>query len=130
MRSRLALKGYDDEIVEVVVGELKRTGDLDDEKFTHFWVESRMHLNPVGDVILRYELKQKGVSSAIIEVALEEKAKDYDEYKVASNIARERFEQLRKLDKRKALKRLYDFLTRRGFSYDIVSKIIGEIVQQ
>lgn len=87
-----------------------------------------MHLNPVGDVVLRHELKQKGVSDSIIEATLEAKAKSYDEYEVAFNMARERFERFKKLDRSKAAKRLYDFLVRRGFKYENVRRIIEELV--
>ena len=127
MRGRLRLKGYDDAIIDGVIDGLKRVGDIDDLKFAKLWVESRMHLNPAGDIVLRQELKEKGIADSIIEATLEEKAKSYDEYEVASSMARERFERLKKLDRRKAMKRLYDFLSRRGFKYETVSRIIDEL---
>lgn len=128
--TRLRLKGYGDEVVAGVVADLKRTGDIDDEKFARFWIESRMHSNPVGDVVLRHELKQKGVADPIIEATLEEKAANYDEYGVAFSMADERFERLKKLDRRKATKRLYDFLLRRGFKFDTVQKVIEKIINE
>ncbi len=124
---RLKLKGYSDSTIAEVVEGLRRSGYIDDEKFARFWVDSRMHLNPVGDVVLRDELKEKGVSESIIEATLKNKADLYDEYEVAFSMARERFERLKKLDRRKASKRLYDFLLRRGFKYDTVHRIIEEI---
>ncbi len=124
---RLKLKGYDDSTITQTVNGLKRRGELDDEKFSRFWVDSRMHLNPVGDCLLRHELKEKGVSDSIIEATLSYKAKTVDEYKVAFSMAKERFERFKKLDRRKAMKRVYDFLLRRGFKYDTVRKIIEEI---
>jgi len=128
IRSRLKLKGYEDELVEDVVVSLKRTGDLDDEKFARFWVESRMHMNPAGDVVLKYELKMNGISDNIIEAALIEKAEKYDEYELALSMAKDRFERLKKLDRRKASKRVYDFLLRRGFKYDNIRRVIENIV--
>ena len=128
IRSRLKLKGYSADIIEGVVEDLKRTGDCDDRKFAALWVESRMHSNPMGDVVLRHELKEKGIADSIIEATLEDKAKNYDEYEVAFSMAKERFARLRKLDRRKALKRLYDFLLRRGFKYDTVRKITEKLI--
>ena len=86
-----------------------------------------MHLNPMGDVVLARELKDKGVSDSIIEAALEAKAKLYDEYEVALNMARDRFERLKRMDRKKSAKRLYDFLIRRGFNYDNVKKVIEQL---
>lgn len=127
IRQRLKLKGYSDSLIESVAGDLRRLGDIDDEKFARFWIDSRMHLNPVGDVILKHELKLKGVSDSIIEATLSQKAKNYDEYEVAFSMAKERFERFRKLDRHKAMKRVYDFLMRRGFRYDTIQRIINEL---
>jgi SOS response regulatory protein OraA/RecX len=44
-------------------------------------------------------------------------------------MAKERFERFKKLDRQKAMKRVYDFLLRRGFKYDVVQKVIEEIVR-
>lgn len=129
IRMRLRLKGYDAGTIDDVVEGLRRLGDIDDDKFARLWVESRMHSNPMGDIVLRRELKEKGVSEPIVDAILEEKSKNYDEYDVALNMARERFKQLSKLDRRKAMKRLYDFLLRRGFRYETVQRIIEELIK-
>ncbi|OGW84248.1 MAG: hypothetical protein A2987_00505 [Omnitrophica bacterium RIFCSPLOWO2_01_FULL_45_10] len=128
LRRRLKEKGHADLLINNCVEDLKRSGDIDDAKFARFWVESRMHLNPVGDVVLKHELKEKGVSDSIIEATLVTKAKSYDEYEVAFSMAKERFERFKKLDRAKAMKRLYDFLYRRGFKYDVIEKIIENIM--
>ena len=127
IRSRLKLKGYGEEVVEDVVESLKRIGELDDEKFARFWVESRMHMNPAGDVVLKHELKGKGVSDSVIEAALSEKAVKYDEYEVAFSMAKDRFERFKKLDRQKAMKRVYDFLLRRGFKYENIRRVVESL---
>jgi len=128
IRSRLKLKGYDNTSIEKIIADLKRIGDIDDVKFARLWIESRMHMNPAGDVVLKYELKEKGVSDSVIEATLNEKAEKYDEYEVAFNMAKERFERFKKLDRQKASKRVYDFLIRRGFKYDTIRKIIESLL--
>ena len=129
MRQRLKLKGYGDDVINSVVDGLKRSGGLDDEKFARFWMQSRMHLNPVGDTVFRRELKLKGISDFVIDATLEEKAAGFDEYKIAFAMAEERYGRLKKLDRRKAMKRLYDFLVRRGFKFDTVQRIVDELIQ-
>ena len=109
IRNRLKLKGYDEAVTEEVVEALKKAGDLDDQKFARLWVESRMHMNPAGDVVLKFELREKGINDSVIEATLSEKADKYDEYEVAFNMAKEQFERLKKLDRKNAMKRVYDF---------------------
>ena len=129
VRDRLKLKGYTGDLIEDIVAGLKKTGEIDDLKFAAFWVESRMHLNPAGDVVLKHELKRKGVEAGIIDQALKSKADNYDEYKIALSMAEEKFRRFSSIDKRKALKRVYDFLLRRGFKYDTVQRILDEMVK-
>jgi len=129
VRDRLKLKGYSAELVEDIVAGLKKAGEIDDFKFATFWVESRMHQNPAGDVVLKHELKRKGVDAGVIAAALKHKADNYDEYTIALPLAEERFKRFGKIDRRKALKRVYDFMLRRGFNYDTVQKIISELTE-
>lgn len=127
IRSRLKLKGYADNLIEDVVASLERAGELNDERFARFWVESRMHMNPAGDVVLKHELKRNGISDSIIEAVLIEKGEKYDEYEIALSMANDRFERFKKLDRQKAMKRVYDFLLRRGFKYDTVRRVIENL---
>lgn len=87
-----------------------------------------MHANPAGDVVLKHELKGRGISSDIIDAALTEKSEKYDEYEVALSMAKDRFERLKKLDRRKATKRIYDFLVRRGFKYDNIRRVVESLI--
>ena len=130
LTSRLEGKGYDAAAVRRVVEDLKTRGMVNDQKFARFWIDSRMHLNPVGDVILKHELRAKGVSDDIIEATLSSRGVGYDEYEVAKAMAVERYRRLEKIDRRKATKRVYDFLLRRGFKYDVIRRIIEELMDR
>ena len=129
LEGRLAQKGFDDETIALVLADLTKAGLVDDAKFARFLVESRMHTNPVGDCVLKHQLKEKGIRTSLIEEALKEKAEAYDEYELALAMARERFERLKKLDRRKATKRVYDFMVRRGFNFDTIRRVIDEIIK-
>ncbi|MBN2453558.1 MAG: regulatory protein RecX [Candidatus Omnitrophica bacterium] len=130
IRGRLKLKGYDEPTVDKVIDTLRNLGEIDDARFARLWVESRMRANPAGDVVLRHELKAKGIAGPIIDSALQAKARDYDEYEIVLAIAKERVKQLAKIDKAKALKRLYDYLVRRGFNYDTVKRVIYAVTDE
>ena len=130
IRERLKLKGYGAEIVDAVVEGLRRAGEIDDARFAKLWIDSRMQANPAGDVVLRHELKSKGVTEAVIESALAKKSGEYDEYAIALEMARERFARLKKIEPRKALKRIYDFMLRRGFKYETVRRVVENITNE
>lgn len=130
VRSRLKAKGYGQDVIERVVAGLVKAGEIDDPGFARLWMESRMDANPVGDVILRHELKLKGVSDDIIEATLRLKRDNYDERKVAFEMASERFERFKRLDRAKAAKRIYDFMARRGFKFDTIQSVIEELIHE
>ncbi|MFH1996275.1 MAG: regulatory protein RecX [Candidatus Omnitrophota bacterium] len=129
LRDRLKQKGYGDSVVTQVLDDLKRVGAVDDAKFAKFWIESRMHLNPVGAVVLRHELASKGIVESVVEDALVSSGCSAEsEYEIARTMAVGRIERLRRIDKRKAAKRLFDFLARRGFDYGVIHKILDELL--
>ena len=129
IRERLKLKGYGADLVDEVIEALRHAGEIDDARFAKLWIDSRMQANPAGDVVLRHELKSKGVTEAVIEDAITKKSEEYDEYTIALEMARERFGRLKKIEPRKALKRIYDFMLRRGFKYETVRRVVEEITK-
>jgi len=129
MRTRLRMKRINAAVIEEVVEKLKRAGHIDDAKFVKAWIEWRMRENPAGGHLLSYELKAKGISDAAIVAALEERRTTYDDFEIARSMAAEKFERLKGIDRRKASKRLYDLLMRRGFEYDVVRRVIEDIVR-
>ena len=130
IRDRLKLRGYAPALIEEIIEGLKKIGDIDDSKFAMAWMESRMHSNPVGDGVLKRELQMKGLSDEIIADTLKNKSENYDEYEIALSMAGARFERLKRLDRQKAGKRLYDFLLRRGFTYDNVKRVVESVIRK
>lgn len=127
LEERLKKKGFDEELICKVVEDFKAKGLLDDAKFAKLWSEERMWLKPKGKKLLRQELKEKGVRELDINRALEDVQTGYNEYEVAKDLALKRANVLRRLDKRTAKRRLYGYLERRGFSYEVINKVVSEV---
>ncbi len=124
LRDRLFRKGFGSATVHDVISLLKEKNIIDDFKFARLWVESRMRTNPKGDMLLRKELRMKGISASIIEKVLSEK--ESGEGSLARTLAGQRLESLKKLPKEKARKKLFDFLARRGFDFDVIEDTVKE----
>ncbi|MCH7761055.1 RecX family transcriptional regulator [candidate division TA06 bacterium] len=126
MRQRLEERGFEEEIVDSVVKELKEMEFLDDLKFAREWVRSRMEGSPKGSYGLRLELQEKKVSDVIIHAVLEEYSEKYDEREVARTLAMKRMRVLANKERGVIQGRLADFLTRRGFSYNVIKDVVHE----
>ncbi len=118
---KLVESGYDEEICEKVIDELKKYGYINDMDYALSYIEDRLKLNPKGRYALKMELRQKGVKDSIIEKALDKAEIDESIY-IKQLILKKRFDIENMDDKEK--KKLYDFLLRRGFSYGIIKDTI------
>ena len=125
IRIKLDSKGFDKSIFEKTITLFRENGLIDDDKFAQAWVESRLRTMPKGDIALRQELKEKGISKEIIEKVLF--GKKESEEVVAGRLAEERIRRMAGLPKLKVKKRLYDYLMRRGFKYEIIEDVVRKM---
>lgn len=128
LTQKLKEKGFSGEVITQILPEFSKKGLVDDAKFSRLWVSSRMAAKPKGKALLRRELKQKGVADEVISGILKESGEEYDEYEVVRKLADERMRCLAGLDKTTAKRRLFGYLRRRGFSVDMIMRVIKEEV--
>jgi len=108
------------EVVPTVVARLEQAGYLDDEEFARFWVEDRERFRPRSQHALRYELRQKGVSDAIISQTLE----GSDDEAAAWQAIQGRLPRWAHLPQEQFLQKAASFLGRRGFGYGTISRTV------
>jgi regulatory protein len=113
---RMAKYEIPDEIAEAIMLRLKHDRYVDDGKFAELWVENRSEFRPRGIYALRMELRSKGVSEDAIEPALT----DLDEKELAMKAARKALRRYGRLTSRDIQRKIYGYLARRGFKYDII----------
>lgn len=121
--------GYRTDLVTAALERLGELGMLDDQAFASAWVESRDRARPRGERALRTELRQKGIGSAMIDGALEERSGAI-EGRVADDDAADRFLArqegglARVADPRRRRQRAYAALARHGFDSDTATRAI------
>ncbi len=126
LKKRLKEKGYGEQAIEKIAQVLKNQKYLNDLSLAKQQVEYSVFGNPKGRKRIRFELKHKGVSDSVIDSALE----SYDQAKeteIAAEIAERKFEQMTDPDAAKKLKRIFDYLSRRGFDYEICRSVVSEL---
>lgn len=111
-------KGVSSELTDRVFRRLVEKGHVDDEKFTHYWIENRHLKKGVSQRKLQAELRAKGVDLSIIEQMLAQSERA-DEDELQKVIAKKR---ARYSDEQK----LMQYLVRQGFRYDDVKEALGE----
>ncbi|MEW6717370.1 MAG: RecX family transcriptional regulator [Chloroflexota bacterium] len=123
VRCKLQEIHLDQVTMEIIINRLRHNRLLDDEDFAQAWVENRCNFRPRGRRYLASELRQKGISEEIINKTLDH----LDEEALANKAASKYFRRIKNLDWPDFRRKLYGYLARRGFEYQIISSVVAHI---
>jgi regulatory protein len=130
MSQALSRKGYSPGVIDETIERLVSSGLLNDEQFAETWIENRSEFRPRSKRALELELRQRGITQETISKAVEE----VDDEELAYLAGRKHSRKLDTTDWTEFRKKLYNFLARRGFNYEVIgpvtSKIWDELVQE
>jgi len=126
MRQRLTKLGFDTDTIEGLLNKLKDQGLLNDIDFATFWRDTRQSFSPRSQWLTKMELKQKGISTEIID-QVTNNINDKDN---AYNAAKKKALSLGKTDYQLFRRRLGEYLKRRGFGYNVIMRTIERIWQE
>jgi len=126
MRQRLAKLGFDTDTIEGVFTKLKEQGLLNDIVFATFWRDTRQSFSPRSQWLTKVELKQKGVSTEVID-QVTNNINDKDN---AYNAAKKKALSLKNTDYQLFRRKLGEYLKHRGFGYNVIIKTIERLWQE
>ncbi len=121
LRERL-LEKADEPIVEQVIARLLELGYLNDEQFAASFARSRLSFKPLGKTRLRQDLKRQQLDDTTVQQALENAYEEQSEESLLDRTIEKRLRLKGAPASRAESKKLFDYLLRRGFGYDIVSR--------
>lgn len=121
---RLRRRGAPPEVAEAVVADLEGRGYVDDRTFAATWAEIRARERGLGRERLRQELLAHGVAAPLVAAALEHAFAEVDEPTRARAVAVRRLGTLRRQAPAQAVRRLHDYLRRRGYPGDVVRQVL------
>ena len=127
LTDRLRRRGAPPDVAEAVAAELGARGYVDDQAFAVAWAESRARGRSFGRQRLRQELVSRGVARPLVEAAIEHAFEETDELTRAMDAAGRRLAALRRRDADQTVRRLHDYLRRRGYSGDIVRQVLRRV---
>lgn len=110
-----------------VIGELARSGWIDDARFARAWIADRLALRPSGARRLRAELAARGVAPAVIAEALGAQLLPEQEEALALRQAGDRLRRLRGFPPHVARRRLVGWLQRRGYSAGTIARTLRKV---
>lgn len=117
------LRRFPPEQVAEAIARLHASGLLDDAAFARYWVERRHTASPRGRGLVEMELRSKGVSRDVAARA----AAGLDEEAAARRAAQRLLRRLKGEEPMLLRRKLYAALRRRGFSGEVVRRVMGEV---
>jgi len=111
--------------VQAVVEEMRRTGLVGDARFARY-AATQAAAKPVGRRLILNRLRGKGIAPEMAEEAVQAATQGKDELERAREAAGRRVAALQGLSRQAAGRRLFGYLSRRGFSSDVIWKVVRE----
>lgn len=110
-------------VIDKVFNQLKNVGFVDEAAFVLWWVDQRLSFRPKSLRVIRLELLNKGVTREIIDDVLE--SSDIPpEIETARELVKKFEGRLRNLDTEKRKEKLIANLSRRGFEWEVIRKLV------
>ena len=111
------IEDFTDEDINEIIKKLVNKKYLDDEKFAEYYVENKNIKKGISDKKLKYELRKKGINDEIIKRTLEKSERNPEE-------------EIKKIILKKGNKyspeKLFNYIVRQGFSYELAKKEVEE----
>ncbi len=123
IKDYLLRKNFVERTIDAVIDKLNELKFLNDEEFAKLWIESRQKHKGKSKFVLKTELRIKGVNDEIIEPLLKEAQEDFE---TAKNLFDRKKEKMKGLSPGEFKKKIVAFLQRKGFSFEIINKLLKE----
>lgn len=118
---------FEEPTIDLTINFLKENKFLDDTLLAQRIANTNINLNKFGKNKIKQNLYNKGIDSSLISSTISNIDTD-QEYENALYLGKKRYERVKKEDKKKINQKLYQHLAYKGFSYDIIKRVINEIL--
>ena len=128
LAGKLREKGYPEKIIEETLMALREKAILNDRSFATAVLTKFQEIRPSGRHKIAFELKRRGIAKEVCAETLA-KIRPEDERALALELTRARWDKWEGLTPEKRKKRTYDFLSRRGFDYELIRDVVESFSQ-
>lgn len=122
-------KGYDQVTINNSVEFLEKLGYVNDRQYALNFVREKVNIKKLGRKRLEFELFKKGIDQDIVNDVISELVDTNEEYHRALEIGLKKLNSSYKNDDKQAqYRKLGGYLQRKGYNYDIVKKVLDELI--
>lgn len=123
LRSYLIGRKYLERVADDMLLWAERCGLVDDRRYASIYIRSHSRNSPMGNFRIRMELKKRGIPDSITDEVLSQR----DEDDLQQTLVKTVKNKYGYLERQTGLRRATGYLRRRGFQYDLISRVIDEV---
>lgn len=127
IRTKMKDKGFEETYIDKTIDMLKDYKYIDDTLYTKNYISDSVNFTKSGKNKIKTKLYQKGVDSETIKEMIDELVDDEQQFNAALEIGAKKYKNIRETDIRKKNQKLMSFLQYRGFSFDIIKKVVATV---
>ncbi len=125
IKDKLSQRSYSPDTIAQVLEMMATYNYVNDREYASLWIQNCIKIKPLGRWRIKQELLAKGIHSDFIDEAIVTLLDEETEYSMARSLidrkAKFRGDNIRKI---------FDYLRRRGFSKEIINRIVREVKQE
>jgi regulatory protein len=125
LKKKLGARKFAVATVERVIAECARLDLLDDAKFAEEYIRE-LRAGGAGSALVKLKLRSKGIKEDLLETVMNAETPEIELESAKTALAKKAKTLAREADPRKRREKTYRYLASRGFSYETISKILGE----
>ena len=129
VRRKLRKQDLDRRVINEVIDRLYELDYLDDEQYAADYAHNRFSNKGYGPIRIERELIKRGIDRHLAERAVAEFFEDESEIETAREQAKKKWHRVAgEQDIRKQKRKLFGYLQRRGFTPDVIYRVVDELV--
>jgi regulatory protein len=123
-------RGYRSETINPALDELEKLDLVNDKDFAKIFIQNEIRLRPVGRMLLRQKLLERGIPADIFEPLLKTLYPAEQELQAAWQLS-EKFQRTHSEEnKRKLKEKLVRFLQGKGFTWEQIRQVMGLVPEE
>jgi regulatory protein len=126
IKKKLKAKKITENIISKVISHLEELKLLDDEQFALQLAREKIKNKGVSRKVLQQKFFQKGIPKAVGESVLDRIFKEVNEKELALRNFDKYYPKIKDKEKAEQKKKIFDYLARKGFDFDIIGEVIRE----
>ncbi|HHZ01945.1 MAG TPA: recombination regulator RecX [Tissierellia bacterium] len=127
VRRKMQDKGFDPQLIDDAINELKEKKYLDDEKYCEMFIRHKINISKDGVRKIKEALYFKGIDREVIEEKLANISEE-DEEERAYLLGVKKLHRISEGDSWKKRMKLSNYLLGKGFEYDVVNRTVNRLL--